>query len=178
MRQFLIFILCVAGLAINTSAQEKVEVQKLKASHHTVYTDIIIEATPQQVWTVLTDTENFSSWGIFLTDIQGTICDSCEIDAIFQLNPSKEKFQDVHHTIAVEEGKEFRWSEKFVGGILDNHVFRVEPTADGKTRFIQSDMAKGGLTWLLGKTFIKLEAENYPIFNRALKEEVEKRYPR
>ncbi|MEO1418066.1 MAG: SRPBCC domain-containing protein [Bacteroidota bacterium] len=174
MRQFI--MLFMLSLAVTAQAQETLETKKIKASHRTVYTDIIIDATPEQVWTVLTDTENFAGWGVFLTDIKGTICDNCEIDAIFQLNPSKDKRQTIHHTINVEEGKEFRWSEKFMGGILDYHVFRVESTSDGKTRFIQSDMAKGGMTWLMGKTVIKLEAKNYPRFNRALKAEVEKRY--
>ncbi|MEO1714479.1 MAG: hypothetical protein AAFU60_14195 [Bacteroidota bacterium] len=128
------------------------------------------------MWAVLTDTKSYSTWADFLVDLQGTICDNCEIDATFQLKPEKEKLLDVHHKIVVEDGQQFFWSDKYGGGILDKHLFRVERTADNQTRFIQSDMAKGGMTWLLGGTIVKRLLPGYQAFNRSLKVEVEKRY--
>ncbi|MEL6626996.1 MAG: SRPBCC family protein [Bacteroidota bacterium] len=70
MRQFI--MLFMLSLAVTAQAQETLETKKIKASHRTVYTDIIIDATPEQVWAVLTDTENFAGWGVFLTDIKGS----------------------------------------------------------------------------------------------------------
>jgi len=156
-------------------AQETIKTEKIKAGHRTVYTDIIIDATPDQVWAVLTDTESYPEWSYMLKKIDGTICDSCEIDAYFQTNPNKEKLTKVHHTIAVIEGEEFRWSEVFQAGIKDNHRFRVEPTEDGRTRFIQSDEFVGGATWLMGGFAVKMTKNGYPGFNQALKAEVERR---
>lgn len=174
MKKFLIAIALVVS-SFYSFGQETVKTEKIKASHRTIYTDIIIDATPEQVWTVLTDTENYD-WSVFMTNIDGKICDQCEIDAYFQMNSKKEKITKIHHTISVVDGKEFKWNEVFGFGILDNHRFIVESTADGKTKFIQSDECKGGLTWLLGKKVITIEEENYPRFNKALKAEVEKRY--
>ena len=62
-------------------------------------------------------------------------------------------------------------------GVIDRHCFRVEATEDGKTRFIHSDQALGGITWLLGKQFMKGQLGIYPIFNRSLKAKVERRFP-
>ena len=174
MKKFLIVIVFILT-SFYAFSQETIKTEKIKASHRTVYTDIIIDATPEQVWTVLTDTKNYD-WAVFMTNIDGEICDKCEIDAYFQLNPKKEKVSKIPHTISVIEGKEFKWNEKFGPGILDNHRFIVEATDDGRTKFIQSDECKGGLTWLLGKKVVKIEKENYPKFNQALKAEVEKRY--
>ncbi len=60
-------------------------------------------------------------------------------------------------------------------GISDNHHFRVEPTDDGKTRFVQSDELIGGATWLMSGYLAKVYLKGYGDFNRSLKEEVERR---
>lgn len=160
---------------MTASNNEIVKVEKLSASHRTIYTDIIINATPEQVWSVLTDTPSYKTWAAFLVDIQGEIKDGEKITAVFQTNPKKEKLTTIEHTISVDEGKEFFWAEKGPGGIRDNHHFRVERAQDGKTRFVQSDEIMNGITWLMGGNLSKMYEEGYKAFNRALKNEVEKR---
>ena len=161
---------------MNTSNNETLKVEKLKASHRTIYTDIIIDGTPEQVWTVLTDTTSYKNWATFLIDIQGEIVDGGKITAVFQPNSEKEKVNTIDHTISVTEGKEFFWAEKGPMNVTDNHHFKVEPINDGKTRFIQSDELKGGMTWLLGGMLTKLYGKGYTAFNRNLKAEVERRF--
>ncbi len=161
---------------MRTSTKESMKVAKLTASHRTIYTDIIIDATQEEVWSVLTDTASYKSWAAFLVDIQGEIKDGQKITAIFQTNPKKKKLTTIEHTISVSEGKEFFWAEKGPGGIKDNHHFQVESTGDGKTRFIQSDEIMKGMTWLLGGNLSKMYAEGYQAFNRSLKAEVEQRF--
>lgn len=169
-------------MAISTStvslAQEKVETEKVKAGHRTVHAEIIIDATPQQVWSVLTDTKSYGSWAKFMTKIDGEIKDQGNITVDFTVDEEKQKINQVKHVISATEGKEFAWSEKFMMGMIDNHRFIVEATADGKTRFIQSDEVKGGMAWLFGKSLMKFEMKNYPVFNRSLKAEAEKRFSR
>ncbi len=155
---------------------ENVRVEKISASHRTIYTDIIIDATPEQVWSVLTDTTSYKNWAAFLIDIQGEIKDGRKITAVFQTNPKKKKLTTIEHTISVVNGKEFYWAEKGPGGIRDNHHFKVESTGDGKTRFIQSDEIMKGITWLAGGNLSKMYAEGYRAFNRNLKVEVEQRF--
>ena len=155
---------------------ETVKVEKINHSHRKIYTDIIIDATPEQVWSVLTDTQSYKNWAAFLVDIQGEINDGEKITAAFQTNPKKDKLTTIEHTISVTEGKEFFWSEKGPGGIKDNHHFKVEPSDNGKTKFIQSDEIMKGVTWLMGGNLSKMYADGYQAFNRKLKAEVEKRF--
>ena len=155
---------------------ENVKVEKISASHRTIYTDILIDATPEQVWSVLTDTSSYKNWAAFLIDIQGEIKDGKKITAVFQTNPKKQKLNTIEHTISVNEGKEFYWAEKGPGGIRDNHHFKVESEGIGKTRFVQSDEIMKGITWLAGGNLSKMYAEGYQAFNRKLKTEVERRY--
>ncbi len=155
---------------------ETIKVEKLKLSHYRFYTDINIDATPEQVWSVLIDTNSYLEWASMLVDIQGEITHGAKNTFVFQLNPAKKKFTTIEHTISVVDKEEFYWAEKGPGGIRDNHHFKVEPTADGKTRFIQSDEIMNGLTWLMGGSLSKIYAEGYPAFNRSLKNEVERRF--
>lgn len=161
---------------METSNDETVKVEKQSASHRTIYTDIVIDATPEQVWSVVTDTASYTDWSAFLVDVQGKIKDGAKITAVFQTNPKKAKLTPIEHTISVEEGKEFFWAEKGPGGIVDNHHFKVEATADGKTKFIQSDEIRKGITWLAGGSLSKMYAKGYQAFNRNLKAEVDRRF--
>ena len=155
---------------------ESVKVEKRKASHRTIYADIEINATERQVWKVLTDTDSYKNWATFMVDIQGEIEDGNTIKIVFQINPSKNKQTTISHTISVTDGKEFFWAEKGPGGIRDNHHFRVEAAGNGKTRFVQSDELRGGITWLIGGNLSKMYGKGYQAFNRNLKAEVERRF--
>ena len=156
--------------------QESIKVEKLKSSHRTIYTDIIINAKPEQVWDVLADFETYEDWAIFFMGIKGDFRDGGKIDATVQTNVEKNKRRTISHNLKVKNGSYFSWSDPFAMGMVDNHTFRVEATEDGKTRFIQTDGCIKGMTWLLGGGVMKFGKENYPLFNRALKAEVERRF--
>ncbi len=159
------------------SPLEKVGYQKRKMSHWVSHTEIIIDATPAQVWSVLTDTESYPNWNDILLKIDGKIVDGGKVDVLFKAGP-KAKPQLFHNNLYVEEGVEFYWSQVQAMGIKDRHCFRVEATEGGKAKFIQSDQALGGLTWLIGKMAVNIQLDVYPNFNRSLKAEVERRYPK
>lgn len=161
----------------NISAIEKAGYKKLKMSHWISHTEIIIDASPEQVWSVLTDTESYGQWNDIILEIDGKIEDKAMVDVLFKAGP-KAKPQRFHHdTIHVKQGVEFYWSDVQTMGIKDRHCFSVEAMGDGKTRFIHSDQVIGGLSWLVGKLAINVQLNVYPMFNRALKAEVERRYP-
>lgn len=161
----------------NISPIEKVGSKKLKMSHWVSHTEIIIDATPEQVWSVLTDTESYPNWNEIILKMDGKIEDKGKVDVLFKAGP-KAKPQLFHNTLFVEDGEQFYWSQVQTMGIKDRHCFRVEAMDDGKTKFIQSDQALGGMTWLIGKTAVNIQQTVYPMFNRSLKAEVERRYPK
>lgn len=162
----------------NISPIEKVGYEKLKSGHWISHTEIIIDATPEQVWSVLTDTESYPNWNEIILKMDGKIVDQSKIDVLFKAGP-KAKPQLYHHDkLHVIDGVEFYWSDVQTMGIRDKHTFRVEATSDGKTKFIHSDQVIGGATWLLGKMASKVQVDVYPMFNRSLKAEVERRYPK
>ncbi|MGH1339434.1 MAG: SRPBCC family protein [Aureispira sp.] len=156
--------------------KETIKVEKIKLSHRKIYTDIIINAPAAQVWNVLKDTNAYKNWAAFLVDIKGELIDGGKITAQFQLNPSKEKYNTIEHTIQVEEGTEFYWAEEGPMGICDNHHFKVESINEETSKFIQSDELTKGATWFLGNLLAKTYAKGYQAFNKQLKIEVERRF--
>ncbi|MEM7343324.1 MAG: SRPBCC domain-containing protein [Chloroflexota bacterium] len=156
-----------------TTNNETIDVTTLNLSHRKIYTDIIIDAPPAQVWEVLTDFSSYDQWAAFLVGIEGETKDQAQISATFQFNPNRNATNTVERTIFYEEGKKFGWAEKGPFGIVDNHQFIVEAAQDNKTRFIQSDELKQGATWLVGGYFSKAYANRYSQFNQSLKAAVE-----
>jgi hypothetical protein len=150
-------------------------IEKRKASHYAIFTDIEINASPEQVWEVLTDTGSYKDWAAFMVDLKGKIADGNTITASFQLNPQKPKLNTIDHKIHVTEGEAFFWAEKGPMGICDNHHFRVEPAEDGTTRFVQHDEIMKGMTWALGGMLSKMYLKGYQAFNASLKAEAERR---
>ncbi len=153
--------------------KELIKVEKVKASHRKIYTDIIINGSAAQVWSVLKDTKSYKNWAVFLTDIEGELKNGTKITAKFQLNPSKKKYNSIDHTIQVVDGKSFYWAEKGPMGICDNHHFIIETIDENSSRFIQKDELTKGATFLLGGYLSKIYTKGYQRFNRALKQEVE-----
>jgi hypothetical protein len=155
---------------------ETATVEKLTSSHRKIYTDIVIEAPANQVWEVLKDTSSYKDWAAFMVHIDGDLKNGNTITAKFQLNPKKEKYNTIEHTIGVTEGESFYWAEKGPMGICDNHHFRIESIDPITSRFIQTDEISKGATWLLGGYLSKVYKNGYQAFNRNLKNEVESRY--
>jgi hypothetical protein len=156
--------------------EETIKVEKHKSSHRKIYTDIIINASVEQVWSVIKDTKSYKNWAVFLTDIHGELKNGNKITAKFQLNPSKEKYNSIDHTIQVVDGKSFYWAEKGPMGICDNHHFIIEAIDGNTSKFIQKDELTKGATFLLGGYLSKIYVKGYQDFNRALKKEVEQKF--
>jgi len=160
---------------MKSSNIENNRVEKISLSHRRIYSDIIINAKPEKVWDVLIDTKSYENWAKFLINIEGEIENNSKIQATFQLDPTKEKYNKIEHTISVTKDEEYYWAEKGPLGICDNHHFKVESFEGDKTRFIQTDDLKKGATWLLGGYLSKIYLKGYDHFNNSLKEEVERR---
>lgn len=150
---------------------------KLGFNHKQYYSHIIIDATPKQVWKVLTDFESYPKWSYLFTKLEGDFRNGGAIEVTFMRNPDKNNDSNkFKHTVTVKEGEFFSWSDPFMAGMVDYHVYKVEPFGEGKTKFIQTDDCKGGLTWLLGGMVDTFHEKHYPKYNKALKAEVERRF--
>ena len=152
-------------------------IKKPAFNHRQIHTEITIHATPEQVWSVLTDTHSMKDWShsiVFLGgDIKAGRSISVHIQPFSALNVGKR----YEHTLWAEEGSHFGWNDTRILGAHDNHQFAVQAQDGLTTRFVHTDELIGGMTWMIGDFKMIFLKGLYMRFNRELKSEVERRYP-
>ncbi|MCY4195257.1 MAG: SRPBCC domain-containing protein [bacterium] len=140
-----------------------------------VYSDIVIEATPEQVWEVLTDFDSMPDWSSSLQGVVGDLSEGGQATAIY-LNEGVA--QEFPHILSWEEGRSFSWSDPivFAPGIVDHHRFVVDSTDGSATLFVQTDQLTGDDAALPASVLAELLRGAYAQFNQELKAEVERRF--
>lgn len=150
-------------------------VNKLSFNHYKIHTEIFIDATPAQVWNVLTDVENINTWSKTIIIREGNIKNNSII--IVDIKPfSFIKFnKKFSHKIFVKEGECFGWNDTYILGAHDNHQFKVQTSNNLGTYFVHSDELIGGMSWLIGRFKLIFLHKLYTRFNKELKLRVEQK---
>ncbi len=153
-----ITVIAFTLLTLNTMAAKK-----------EISTQIIINASPEKVWTVLTDFDTYSDWNPFIKSIKGNVNVGNKINILIDGMKFKPE------VLVYESNQEFKWiGNLLVKGLFDGeHRFQLIDNGDGTTTFIQSEKFNGILVNMLSK---KLDNETIPGFeamNLALKNRVE-----
>jgi hypothetical protein len=139
-----------------------------------VKTEIIINAKPEKVWSILTDFKNQPNWNPFISNISGEKKIGSNLKVSIKPPDGKGMtFKPV--VLKFEENKEFRWKGKLmVKGIFDGeHYFIVSKDGDNKTKFIHGEKFSGILVNLFGKMLDKTK-DGFKLMNKSLKSECEK----
>lgn len=144
-----------------------------------VFTEIEINATPEQVWSVLTDWDNLKVWSSTFIGISVNKLVKGERFISYFKNPLSTKPIELEHVCTdYEEGKKFGWSGIIIGKVTDHHIYSLESTQRGTTIFRQEDGLYGPYS-----KFFNLVAKHkmtvlYNKFNKELKVQVESIYPK
>lgn len=135
-----------------------------------IKTSVIINATPQQVWTVFTDFKNIASWNTFIVEISGKVEEGNKIEV--ELGGMK----FTPKVLIFSKENEFKWKGKLiVKGLFDGtHQFLLTDNGDGTTKFEQNENFKGVLIPFLKKKLNTEIRSNFEQMNLALKKTIEK----
>ena len=140
--------------------------------HSTIERAIEIDASPTTVWSVLADTDAYPDWNPFMTKLAGDFTVGATLEV--RIEPPNAKPMTFKPTVlAVEPERELRWLGKFIlPGLVDGeHSLRLEPLAEGRSRFIQTEGFSGllvrPLRSMLGKTELGFEQMNAALKARA-----------
>ncbi len=131
---------------------------------------IEISATPQRVWSILTDFESYPRWNPFIRSLSGEPKEGSRLKVLMQPPGSRGMaFNPV--VLKAEPGKELRWlGHLFVPGLFDGeHRFVIEPTGGNPLIFTQSEKFKGLLVPLFWKSLDRDTREGFSQMNEALK---------
>ncbi|MBE0685980.1 MAG: SRPBCC domain-containing protein [Anaerolineaceae bacterium] len=105
--------------------------------------EIVINASPDQVWQILTDLEHYSEWNPLLYHGSGTVKlgETVVVDA----KTATKDMNFVCKVTKVEPLKEFSWKFHVIHPILFRgvHSFRIEQIDQDSVRFIDTESFKG-----------------------------------
>jgi hypothetical protein len=139
-----------------------------------IRSDIIMNASPEDVWRILTDFAAYPEWNPFIRTIKGTPKAGERLEV--HLRPPGRREMVFHpKVIRALKGRELRWIGRLlVAGLFDGeHRFTIEPQADGRVRFIQAELFSGLFVPLLPGMIADTE-QGFIAMNRALKERAER----
>lgn len=136
--------------------------------------EIEIAATSERVWSILANFSDYQNWNPFIRTIRGTP----EVGAslVVQIQPSGTKGMMFRPTVlSAVPARELRWLGRFlVRGLFDGeHRFSIQPIADRRIKFRQSELFSGILVPLFKDTLDKDTKRGFEEMNRALKMKAE-----
>jgi hypothetical protein len=136
-----------------------------------INTEILIQASPDKVWAILTDFEKYPEWNPFIKSLTGIVSVGNIITV--KLEPPGAKgmtFKPV--VLAFEKNKELRWlGHLLFPGLFDGeHRFEITDNKNGTTTFRQSESFKGILVPLFNKMLDINTMDGFNMMNRKLKE--------
>jgi hypothetical protein len=136
-------------------------------------TSIEVDATPERVWSVLTDFESFPDWNPFIRSASGEVEPGAKLEV--RLEPPGGRAMTFKPTVLVAEpARELRWLGRLLlPGVFDGeHIFRIEPLEGGRSRFVQAERFSGMLVPLFGKT-LEQTRRGFEAMNEALRRRAE-----
>jgi hypothetical protein len=138
-------------------------------------TEILINATPEKVWSVLTDFENYKNWNPFIKSIKGKVEAGKIIEARIE-PPDGQAMTFKPKILVFEKNKELRWLGHFIfKGLFDGeHIFELIDNGNQTTTFIQREIFNGILVSLFKKMLDTNTVNGFNLMNQKLKEESEK----
>jgi len=138
-----------------------------------IRTEIDIKASPEKVWEVLTDFNNFPQWNPFIRQINGDPKVGTKLK--IHLQTSSGKSRTYRPTVTkVEPNRELRWSGKsFIPGMFNGErIFSIELKTN-HVRFVHREIFTGLGVALAGNRLDKDMYQSFEKMNDAFKEEVE-----
>ena len=134
----------------------------------TIRTAILINATPDKVWRVLTDFPSHPQWNPLFTSIEGSGTPGQPLDIKFRQGIRLRPLVTM-----ARKGETFEWLGKLLFGGLFDGRHRFELHEEGaQTRLVHSESFCGLLVPLLNKLLDDTE-RGFVAFNDAIKRRVE-----
>lgn len=138
--------------------------------------EVLINATPEKVWAVLTDFESFPAWNPFIKSVKGKAEVGSKLTVtIMQSGDKGTTFKP--KVLTVVPAKELSWLGRLLlPNIFDGeHKFELIDNRNGTTTFRQSENFTGILVTLFKKQLSTNTAPGFERMNKKLKELAEKK---
>lgn len=140
-----------------------------------IQTSIEIEATPEQVWGVLTDIDHWDKWNPIIISASGTASVGTELTITMRGEEGKDGPKYMPVVTSLQEPELFEWRAKMIAGFIftNGRVFMLEKI-NGGTRLINKETFKGMMVPLFWNKLNSHVPAMLNEMNVALKNRVEK----
>ena len=138
-------------------------------------TEIVINASPEKVWNILTDFAKFPEWNPFVVKAEG----KPELGSYLRVELKNGNGVSVFKpkVLVVEKNRAFEWLGSFpIPGLFNgHHYFRIEPINNDQVKFVHGEEFTGLLAGLIMKQIGEQTQKGFMNMNKALKERAEKK---
>lgn len=136
-----------------------------------ISSEIDIKAPTDKVWKILIDFQRYSEWNPFIRSVQGEPVVGRKIGINLRAPSGKERNYEPTITL-VNQARELRWIGRsfFLNA---EHIFSLETTTLGLTRFVQREVFKGLLSRFFGEDTDRDITAGFDRMNQALKQRAE-----
>ena len=137
-------------------------------------TSIEIDASPEQVWQVLSDLAAYPEWNPFIVSAEGTLEAGHRLE--LRMQPAGGRAVTLKPTvIEATHGRRLRWLGRLgLRGLFDaEHVFTIEAREEGGTRLRQHEVFRGVLVPLAARSLDRGTLPAFEAMNSALKRRAE-----
>lgn len=139
-----------------------------------IQTSILIDASPETVWTILMDFESYPTWNPFIQKATGQR--KVESQLTVEIHPPGASAQTFSpHVKVVKKNEEFVWLGMlgFKGLFDGRHRFGLERVGSNQTRFHHGEQFNGILVPLLLMIAGKATKQGFESMNEAIKKRAE-----
>lgn len=139
------------------------------AFHVEIRTSIEIDAAPEVVWGVLTDTAAYPEWNGFIVEWTGDLARGARQNVLLQPAGGKpQRFRP--RVVALDAGRELVWLGRLgIPGLLDGrHRFVVEPLPAARARLRHEETLVGALVPALRRLLTETTPTGFERMNREL----------
>ena len=129
-----------------------------------------IAASPETIWSLLTDAASYPEWDPGMIRLEGTIAPGQKVTAYTKLSPNQAFPVTVTNFVP---NKTMTWTGGMPLGLFKGErTFTLEPQADGSTQFTTREQFSGLLLPIFGRTIPDL-SESFQNFAAGLKKRAE-----
>lgn len=149
-----------------------ITVLNITAMAKEIKTEILINATPEKVWAILINFDDYPKWNPFIKSVEGKAEVGNKIKV--RIEPPEENGMTFRPKIlSCETNNELSWiGHLLFPGLFDGeHKFELIDNGNGTTTFRQSEKFKGLLVWLLN---VENTKKGFELMNEKLKESAER----
>lgn len=152
----------------------------LSKSHTLVETSTELDATPEQVWAVLSDLPHYNEWNSLIPAASGSLNPGDKVQLSVQI-PTQPKKDITATVLKAEEQHELRWIGRVgMPRIFDAEHYMVidtENASPGKIKFVNGESFSGILVPFMAKMLDTKGRQGYEAMNADLQKRIAALYP-